>query len=53
MSLGVVFHDTDGKGVFVAMSREIVLRIITDKERRDGVYGENDFDDGGERFVKP
>lgn len=52
MSLGVVFHDTDGKGVFVAMSREIVLRIITDKERRDGVYGENDFDDDGERLAE-
>lgn len=35
------------------MSREILLRTFTNKNRmRDGVYGENDFDDGGEGFVK-
>lgn len=29
------------------MSREILLRTFTNKNRkRDGVYGENDFDDG-------
>lgn len=35
------------------MSREILLWHLQIKtERRGGVYGENDFDDGGERFVK-
>lgn len=42
------FRATDGKRGFVAMSsREIVLRTITDKDRRrGGVYGEDNFDDG-------
>lgn len=35
------------------MSREILLRTFTNKnKKRDGVYGENDFDDGGKGFVK-
>lgn len=29
------------------MSRDILFRALTDKDRkRGGVYGENDFDDG-------
>ncbi len=35
------------------MSREILLRTFTNKNRmRDGVYGENDFDDGRKRFIE-
>ncbi len=34
------------------MSREILLEAFTDKERRGGVYGEDDFNDGGKRFIK-
>lgn len=35
------------------MSREILLRAFTDKDKKKGgAYGENDFNDGGERFVK-
>ncbi len=41
------------KGEFRAMSRTISFRAFTDKERRGGVYGENDFNDGGERLAKP
>ncbi len=35
------------------MSREILLEAFTDKERRGGVYGEDDFNDGGEGLAKP
>lgn len=35
------------------MSRNISFRAITDKERRGGVYGEDNFNDGGERLTKP
>ena len=31
-----MFHDTDGKGDFKKMSREILLRAYTDKDRKRG-----------------
>lgn len=36
------------------MSREILLRALTDKNSRkkDGIYGEDDFNDGRERLVE-
>ncbi len=40
------------KGDFKAKSRTISFRAFTDKERRGSVYGKDNFNDGGKRFIK-
>ncbi len=40
------------KWYLLGMSRNISFRAFTDKERRSSVYGENDFNDDGKRFIK-
>ena len=51
---GEVSRGTDEKGDFRTMGRDIFIRVFTDKDRKRGVvYGEDNFNDGGERFVKP